>query len=89
MQSIIARWTNPPHDKDGNPYTEVDHDSYVVAVDGDVLGDDDPSHQMLLLSSDRRETDRLSGRESSSCHVGVTARRPAVGNRWRGNFPAE
>lgn len=33
-QQIIARWTNPTHDKDGNAYTEADHDSYVVTIDG-------------------------------------------------------
>jgi hypothetical protein len=33
-QQIIARWTNPTHDKDGNPYSEADHDSYVVTLDG-------------------------------------------------------
>lgn len=32
-QQIIARWTNPTHDKDGNPYNEADHDSYVVTLD--------------------------------------------------------
>jgi hypothetical protein len=33
-QQLIARWTNPTHDKDGNPYSEADHDSYVVSLDG-------------------------------------------------------
>ena len=33
-QQIIARWTNPTHDKDGNPYNENDHDGYVVYING-------------------------------------------------------
>jgi hypothetical protein len=33
-QQIIARWTNPTHDKDGNAYSEADHDSYAVTLDG-------------------------------------------------------
>lgn len=32
-QKIIASWTNPTHDKDGNPYTEADHAVYLVTVD--------------------------------------------------------
>src|SRR5579872_6050831 len=32
-QQIIARWTNPTHDKDGNPYNEADHDGYLVTFD--------------------------------------------------------
>lgn len=34
MQRIIARWTNPTHDKDGNAYGEADHDGYVVSING-------------------------------------------------------
>jgi hypothetical protein len=33
-QQIIARWTNPTHDKDGNAYNEADHDGYWVSFDG-------------------------------------------------------
>lgn len=33
-QQIIARWTNPTHDKDGNAYSEGDHDGYVVSING-------------------------------------------------------
>jgi hypothetical protein len=36
-QQIIARWTNPTHDKDGNPYGEGDHDGYVVSLNGGAL----------------------------------------------------
>lgn len=32
-QSVIAKWTNPTHDKDGNPYGEADHAGYVVSID--------------------------------------------------------
>lgn len=32
-QSVIAKWTNPTHDKDGNPYGEADHGGYVVTID--------------------------------------------------------
>lgn len=32
-QSVIAKWTNPTHDRDGNPYGEADHAGYVVTVD--------------------------------------------------------
>lgn len=33
-QQIIARWTNPTHDKDGAIYGEPDHDGYLVSFDG-------------------------------------------------------
>jgi len=33
-QQIIARWTNPTHDKDGNAYSEADHNGYLVTVNG-------------------------------------------------------
>lgn len=32
MQPIIARWTNPPHDTEGNPYTEADHSHYLLTI---------------------------------------------------------
>lgn len=32
-QKIIANWSNPTHDKDGNAYTEADHAGYVVSLD--------------------------------------------------------
>lgn len=32
-QQIIASWTNPTHNKDGTPYAESDHESYVVMID--------------------------------------------------------
>lgn len=32
-QPVIARWTNPTHDKDGAPYGEADHGGYVVVLD--------------------------------------------------------
>lgn len=33
-QQIIARWSNPTHDKDGNAYAEADHAHYLVSFDG-------------------------------------------------------
>lgn len=33
-QQIIARWTNPTHDKDGNAYADTDHAHYLVSLDG-------------------------------------------------------
>lgn len=36
-QQIIARWSNPTHDKDGTPYSEADHDGYMVSFDGGAL----------------------------------------------------
>lgn len=32
-QSVIAKWTNPTHDRDGNPYGEAEHGGYVATVD--------------------------------------------------------
>lgn len=32
-QSVIAKWTNPTHDKDGTAYGETDHGGYVVTLD--------------------------------------------------------
>lgn len=36
-QQILAKWTNPTHDKDGNPYNEADHDGYVVSINSGPL----------------------------------------------------
>lgn len=33
-QKIIASWSNPTHDRDGNAYGEADHAAYLLSLDG-------------------------------------------------------
>lgn len=34
MSQIIARWTNPTHDTDGNPYPQASHSHYEIQLNG-------------------------------------------------------